>query len=58
MPETPESALAALAALPALALAGRAARRFILRRYRARRDGRVYHPERNPDVARALDRAE
>ncbi len=30
-------------------------RRRILRGYCTRRDGRTYHPDRNPDVARLLD---
>jgi hypothetical protein len=29
-------------------------RRRVLRRYRFLRDGRAYHPERNPEVARLL----
>jgi len=64
--------LVALVAVPALALTGAVGRRFhearagerfllgtrrhVLRGYRTRRDGRVYHPDRNPDVARILER--
>ena len=31
-------------------------RRRILRLYRSRRDGRAYHPERNPEMAALLER--